>query len=165
MLSTVENIDYAVEMNQGQDARADLVGVHHLAALIMGASQEMRASFEEVCGRYDLTPQQARALLSLKEKAPMRALAGHLRCDVSNITGIADRLEARSLVRRETPEKDRRVKLLTLTPEGERIRAELAQAVHQEAPVMAKLSAKERELLASLLSKVVGAAEAPATDV
>lgn len=137
------------------------MGVHELAALIMGAGHEMRASFEAVCSRYDLTPQQARSLLGLKERAPMRSLASHLRCDPSNITGIADRLEARDLVRREESENDRRVKLLALTERGETIRAELERAVRQESPVMARLSPEERESLAGLLTKVVGPAADP----
>jgi len=131
------------------------IGVHELAGLIMGASNGMRSSFEAVCARHSLTPQQARALLELKEKAPMRSLATHLRCDASNITGIADRLEARELIRREAPPDDRRVKLLALTPRGEEVRAELERSVILESPVMAKLAPEEREQLASLLRKIV----------
>ena len=131
------------------------LGVHELAGLIMGASEQMRGSFEDVCARYELTPQQARTLLALREEAPMRSLATHLRCDPSNVTGIADRLEARGLIRRGAPERDRRVKLLGLTPQGDEIRGELERAVIDSSPVMANLSEDEREMLATLLRKVV----------
>ena len=50
----------------------------------------------------------------------MSSLAGKLFCDDSNVTGIVDRLEARGLIERRPAEHDRRVKLLGLTPEGER---------------------------------------------
>ena len=50
----------------------------------------------------------------------MREVAETLACDSSNLTGITDRLEERGLVRRSADEKDRRVKLLVLTEEGER---------------------------------------------
>jgi DNA-binding MarR family transcriptional regulator len=139
--------------------------VRELAALIMSAGEQVRSSFEAVCARHGLTPQQARTLLGLKEKAPMRSLAAHLRCDASNITGIADRLEARDLVRREEPPGDRRMKLLALTPRGERVRVELERAVVSESPVMSKLSAEERADLASLLTKMVSSdAAEPAAD-
>lgn len=133
------------------------LGVHELASLVMGASEEMRESFEDVCARYALTPQQARTLLALKEEAPMRSLAAHLRCDPSNVTGIADRLEARGLIHRGAREQDRRVKLLTLTEQGAKVRDELEQSVITASPVMANLSEDERETLAALLRKVVAA--------
>ncbi len=51
---------------------------------------------------HGLTYSQAKALNVLRQgPAPMRALAGTLRCDASNMTGIVDRLEARGLVYRE----------------------------------------------------------------
>lgn len=131
------------------------LGVHELAGLIMGASEDMRGSFEEVCGRYELTPQQARTLLALKEEAPMRSLASHLRCDPSNVTGIADRLEARGLIHRAPREEDRRVKLLALTEQGGKVRDELEQSLINASPVMANLSEDERETLAELLRKLL----------
>ena len=50
-----------------------------------------------------LTLRQAHALrlLDPEEPMPMSALAERLFCDASNVTGIADRLEARGLVERE----------------------------------------------------------------
>ena len=46
----------------------------------------------------------------------MSSLAELLVCDASNITGIADRLEARGLVERRSVGADRRVKTLALHP-------------------------------------------------
>jgi DNA-binding MarR family transcriptional regulator len=149
-------------MAEKSDAGAK-VGIHEFAGLIFAVSEQTRASFEDVCARFDLTPPQARALLTLAEPAPMRSLADHLRCDASNVTGIADRLEARGLVRRESAESDRRVKLLALTPRGSSARAELEAAVYASSPVWAGLSPTERETLRGLLTKVVrrkGAADA-----
>src|SRR5881227_4272593 len=57
-------------------------------------------------------------LLDPDEPMPMSALAERLFCDASNVTGIADRLETRGLVRRQSLEGDRRVKALTITPSG-----------------------------------------------
>ncbi|MBW3630045.1 MAG: MarR family transcriptional regulator, partial [Gemmatimonadetes bacterium] len=72
-----------------------------------------------------------RALLALAEAAPMRSLAGQLRCDASNVTGLADRLEVRGLVTRVGQQGDRRVKLLALTDAGRALRDE-AVTINQE---------------------------------
>ena len=73
----------------------------------------------------ELAPMQLHALRLIEPGAevPMRALAQSLFCDPSNVTGIVDRLESRGLIERRGSVEDRRVKILTLTPEGERIRA------------------------------------------
>src|SRR5438045_5870604 len=70
--------------------------------------------------RLGLSFSQAHALRLLDPKTPMpmSALAERLFCDASNVTGIADRLETRGLVRRQSAEGDRRVKALTITPAG-----------------------------------------------
>lgn len=138
--------------------------IQRLATLLMSATENMSANFEAVCARHDLTPPQARALLGLKERAPMRALAQHMRCDASNITGIADRLEARGLVRREAPQSDRRVKLLALTEKGERVRDALERSIFGESPIVTHLTPQEREQLAGLLGKVVAGNEAASDD-
>src|SRR5438067_11735841 len=68
----------------------------------------------------ELAPAQALALQELDVDRPisMRELAGKLKCDPSNITGLTDRLEARGLVERRAHPADRRVKFLLLTQEG-----------------------------------------------
>ena len=115
-----------------------------------------RENFQQVASEFDLTPPQARALLYLGETAPMRALADHLSCDASNITGIADRLESRGLVKRGEAQQDRRVKLLVLTPEGAVLRTRLEQRLMETSPFMAGLSAEERATLKDLLGKIAG---------
>src|SRR5436305_12556482 len=74
-------------------------------------------------GELDLTFAQAHMLRLLEpgKPLPMSALAERLLCDASNVTGLADRLEARGLVRRESAEGDRRVKALTITPDGTKL--------------------------------------------
>src|SRR5439155_10442463 len=71
-----------------------------------------------------LTFSQAHALrlLDPERPLPMSSLAERLFCDASNVTGIADRLEARGLVERRSSAGDRRVKALTLTDNGVALR-------------------------------------------
>ncbi len=123
------------------------------AALLMHLTEKTRQNFEDVAARFGLTPAQARALLALADAAPMRSLADHLRCDASNVTGIADRLEARGLVMRAAQDGDRRVKLLALTDEGRKLRGSLEAAMLMASPVMVSLDSKERQTLRGLLAK------------
>jgi DNA-binding MarR family transcriptional regulator len=79
----------------------------------------------ELARELDFSPVQLHSLRLLEPEAetPMRALAQQLFCDPSNVTGIVDRLEARGLIERVGSERDRRVKIIRLTPEGRRVRA------------------------------------------
>lgn len=129
------------------------------AGLVFALAERTRRSFEAVAARFGLTPVQARALLGLEQAVRMRSLAEHLHCDASNVTGIADRLEARGLVVRAAAAGDRRVKLLALTAEGARVRKELETAVADASPITADLDAEERETLRALLRKAVGGAD------
>jgi DNA-binding MarR family transcriptional regulator len=129
---------------------------HVIAGLLFGVTERTRANFEEMCAEFGLTPVQARALWALEEPVPMRALAEELRCDPSNVTGLADRLEARGVVAREPAPEDRRVKRLVLTAEGERLRRELEAALLRTSPFMARLTAAERRTLRTLLAKMLG---------
>jgi DNA-binding MarR family transcriptional regulator len=61
---------------------------------------------------------QAKVLILLRQPLPMRALAGLLACDASNITGLVDRLEAQGLVSRHLNPADRRVKNVVATEKG-----------------------------------------------
>lgn len=134
-----------------------LEDAHEIAGLLFRVTEQTRHVFEATARRLELTPQQARALLELEHPCPMGWLADRLHCDASNITGIADRLEARGLVSREPDPADRRVKALALTPRGRRARNELERTV-RGSPVMAGLSASERTTLRELLAKVAGSA-------
>ncbi len=127
---------------------------HEIAGLLFGAADLTRKRFDELCARFGMTPVQARALLALDRPVPMRELADHLRCDPSNVTGIADRLETRGLVRRESRAGDRRVKQLVTTTAGENLRRELESALLETSPFMAALTVRERQSLRTLLRKV-----------
>lgn len=92
--------------------------------LVWKLMQAGKQRMMRLAGELDLTPMQLHALRLLEpgEELPMRALAQSLFCDPSNVTGIVDRLEARGLIERRGAEHDRRLKILTLTSEGRRVR-------------------------------------------
>ena len=111
-----------------------------------------------IASELDLHPQQLFALKHLDGPLPMGALADYLHCDSSNVTGIVDRLEKRGLVERRSAERDRRVKLLVLTDEGERVRTELVARMSEPAPEIAALSPADQRALRDILRRAFDAA-------
>lgn len=112
---------------------------------------------------FDLAPQQAIALRILGGgPRPMGELASILACDSSNITGLTDRLEERGLVRRTLAEHDRRVKLLVLTDEGEKVRKEITKLLAVPPPAIASLSEKDQRALRDILRRAIDSQEPPA---
>ena len=115
--------------------------------------------FFSLAQEFDLAPQQMIALRMLGAgPRKMSELAQALMCDNSNVTGIVDRLEERKLVRREAAEGDRRVKLLVLTKEGERMRVEITKRMAEPPPPIASLSEQDQRTLRDILKRAVGGA-------
>src|SRR3954469_10697040 len=94
-------------------------------------------------------------LLDPDEPMPMSALAERLFCDASNVTGIADRLETRGLVRRQSSEGDRRVKALTITPGGVKLREKVMELMSQPPDAIAALSEADQRALRDILARAV----------
>jgi MarR family transcriptional regulator, organic hydroperoxide resistance regulator len=84
---------------------------------------------------------------------PMGELARILACDSSNMTAITDRLEERGLAQRAPDEKDRRVKLLVLTGEGERVREEITKRLAEPPPAIAALSRDDQRTLRDIIRR------------
>ena len=133
-------------------------------SLLVGLFFSSRPRFFALAQEFDLAPMQLRALkeLSPDSEVPMSALASHLFCDASNVTGIVDRLEARGLIERRPSAEDRRVKMLRVTPEGARVRELLVERMSEPPPAIAQLSPEDQRALRDLLRKAVAGADAPA---
>jgi DNA-binding MarR family transcriptional regulator len=119
----------------------------------IGMMQRTRigAAFTEL----GLTFAQAHALrlLDPDQPSPMSGLAELLVCDASNVTGIADRLEARGLVERRSVGADRRVKTLALTPAGVELRARVLDLMSEPPAAIAALSAEDQRALRDILRR------------
>jgi DNA-binding MarR family transcriptional regulator len=126
-----------------------------LLDLVFGVAGLLRDGLQEAHAGLDLPPAQAQALSVLGEPVPMRALASRLACDASNVTGIVDGLERRGLVERRPDPRDRRVKQLVLTPEGERRRAALDAGLDKVAAKVFALPEADRKALHDLLTRVL----------
>ncbi|MFF4586069.1 MarR family winged helix-turn-helix transcriptional regulator [Streptomyces sp. NPDC001388] len=103
---------------------------------------------------HGLTMTQAKMLILLRQPLPMRALAGRLGCDASNITGLVDRLEARGLVSRHADAGDRRIKNVVAT-EGGRQAVRLIRAdMRATSAAFARLDEEGRRSLYELLGRL-----------
>lgn len=112
----------------------------------------LHAHFETVVQRFDLTPVQAKVLLTLESPTPMRCLAESLGCDPSNVTGVVDRLEERGLTTRVESREDRRVKHIEATPAGKRLKATVELALFRDVPGMRGLTRRQVADLRDVLS-------------
>lgn len=109
-------------------------GNEQRVARLLDVTNRVNHVVAAVAGRHDLTPQQFGLLRLLDGPISMRAFAEDLSCDPSNVTGLVDRAERLGLVRRVPDSNDRRVRMLTLTPKGRRLREHVTSdlAAHLE---------------------------------
>jgi DNA-binding MarR family transcriptional regulator len=111
----------------------------------------------ELARELDFSPVQLHSLRLLEPDAetPMRALAQQLFCDPSNVTGIVDRLEARGLIERVGSDRDRRVRIIRLTPEGKRVRAGVVERMSSPPPEISGLPVDQARALRDALNAAV----------
>jgi len=116
-----------------------------------------RASLPVMAAELELSPAQCHVLNLIEpgRPIPMGQLAGALSCDASNVTGLVDRLESRGLIQRRPSEEDRRVKVISLTPLGARLRASLIERMTAAPPTLGKLSVDEQRALVKLLRRLI----------
>ena len=115
----------------------------------------------KIWAEFDLSSAQGELLCSLEpeETAAMVSIARTLHCHDSNVTGLVDRLEQRGLIERRSDPKDRRVKLIALTKEGESLRRRLLDRLYDPLPFIASLSAKDKITLRDILARATETAK------
>lgn len=135
-------------MGSSKDELASSVW-QHLFQLFQSRKDEFLAIAAEV----GLTPAHMHALLSLDpdQPKPMRSLAEEWKCDASNVTFLADRLEDAGYVERRVSPTDRRVKILQLTEAGLAARAKLHERMSVPPPALLGLTVAELRTLDDLL--------------
>ncbi len=125
--------------------------------LLVRFSFTQRATLPALAAELELSPAQGHLLnlLDPDRPMPMGELAGALSCDASNVTGLVDRLESRGLVQRRPSAGDRRVKVLSLTPLGHRVRSALLERMTSSPPTLGKLSEADQRALARILRQLL----------
>jgi DNA-binding MarR family transcriptional regulator len=120
---------------------------------LLALADRLRQHWAAHAARLGLSGAQVKVLLSLEpgEAVSMRSLADRLDYDASNLTTLVDRLQKRGAVERRSAPDDRRVKVLALTGEGERLRAGFWRELVEDPGPLAPLGEREVRALAEAL--------------
>lgn len=132
---------------------------HHTPGhLVRRAHQRAVALFMEETAGFDVTPVQFAILHELLAQPgeDQVTLAARVAFDAATSGSVIGRLEKRGWIRREPDTRDRRRKLLWITPEGEVAALQMRDAAQRvQERLTAPLTAQESADLMVLLSKVV----------
>src|SRR5216110_2856388 len=119
-----------------------------------GAFASLKEDFTARVAECSLSLPQGKLVRELGRPQSQRELARRLHYDPSNITSLADSLEARGLIERRADASDRRFRLLALTPAGERLRGSLEDRLAQPPQFLERLTPAEQKKLLQLLAKL-----------
>ncbi|WP_241779934.1 MarR family winged helix-turn-helix transcriptional regulator [Streptomyces natalensis] len=138
-----------------------------LAAMMVPLSRSLIAAELPVLEAHGLAMWAYSVLLRLDEETPVRsqaALAEAIGADKTRIIAVLDDLDERGLIRRRPDPADRRVRLLSITPEGRRLRdAVQADIQRGEEELLASFPVAERESFVRVLRALsASVASAPA---
>ena len=114
--------------------------------------------FLKECREYDLTPLQYSALAALSVSDPLDqvTLGGMIALDRTTIGVVIRNLEARELVVRETSTRDRRSKMIRISPAGTALLTEVRPLVENvQTRLLAPLAIEEQDQLVALMQRVV----------
>jgi len=137
---------------------------HAPGHLIRRAHQLAVAVFMEETAEFGVTPVQFAILNALIEDPgeDQVTLAGKVAFDAATFGSVIGRLEARGWVKRKPDGKDRRRKLLWVTPDGQKAALAMKRAVAKaQTRILGPLERDERDQLIALLDKLVNR---PSTD-
>lgn len=126
--------------------------------LVRRAHQRAVALFMEETAGFDVTPVQFAILHELMDQPgeDQVTLASRVAFDAATSGSVIGRLEARGWIRREPDTRDRRRKLLWITPEGEVAALQMRGAAQRvQERLVAPLEPDEVVQLKALLSKLV----------
>src|SRR5213076_3223699 len=118
------------------------------------AFASLRDDFTARVAQCSLSMSQGKLIRELGTPQSQRELARRLHYDPSNITSLADSLEARGLIERRADAADRRFRLLALTPAGEQLQASLEERLAQPPAFLQRLTQDEQKQLLLLLTKI-----------
>jgi DNA-binding MarR family transcriptional regulator len=130
----------------------------NLAWLLIKVSFRAKKGLLKIAEEYDLSFVQIYTLCSMSPDKPlsMNEIANMLICDASNVTGIIDRLFSREYIVRQEKLGDRRVKMISLTPKGEKLRNQIIKSiVEYPSDALERLNNEQKGQLKRLLKTVL----------
>jgi len=108
----------------------------------------------------EITPVQFAALSTIAATPGIdqASLAGSIAYDKATIGGVVDRLETKTLIRRMTSPRDRRARVLSITPQGTALLEKLQpQVAGLQTDILSGLDSAERTRFLALLEKTTDA--------
>jgi DNA-binding MarR family transcriptional regulator len=151
MLSSIDIVKYNIYVNENTLNT-------NLSWLFLRVSFKSKPSLIKIAEEHDLSLPQLYIVASMKpnESLQMNEIANILSCDPSNVTGIIDRMFAQKYIERQEKPHDRRAKLISLTPEGIKLREELIDRIADNTPkIFDNIDDDTKEQLAKLLIEVL----------
>lgn len=121
------------------------------------AHRSVSAHVEDSVARHGLCLSDFMALEALLHRGPLTIgeIGAKVLLTSGSMTAAVDRLEKMGLVRREFTEKDRRARVIQLTPKGRRLVKKVFDAHSQDLEALMRvLDSAERSELYSLLKKL-----------
>ncbi len=136
-------------------------GAHpcHVTMAVIEAARTLEARLEHALSPHQLSLAKfgvLRCLVNEPHPLPLSAIAHRQKCVRSNMTQLADRLEADGFLRRVDDPNDRRAVLAEPTPEGRAAHDAAVQVLLvEEERFLQGLSPEERHLMTGLLRRFV----------
>jgi DNA-binding MarR family transcriptional regulator len=130
----------------------------YLPALLAQAHHLVAGEFHAVANEHGFTPSEWRVFATLAGGEPMSIgrLAGIAVMKQPTLTRLLDRMEAAGHVQRIAHDGDRRVTLVTITPQGKRVASELVPLAREhERRVLEPFGAKRAAELKQTLSQLI----------
>lgn len=150
----------AADLARERDDPAAYVLEDQIGFVLRKAHQRASEMFNQVMGRFDVTPTQFAILAKLDDLgACSQATLGRFTAmDPATVLGVITRLKTRGYVAQRRDLTDKRRILLTLTTAGQNAVAEMkAVAAEVSARTLAPLSAEEGQVLCNLLTRLQAA--------
>ncbi|MBW1956150.1 MAG: MarR family transcriptional regulator [Deltaproteobacteria bacterium] len=141
--------------------------VHQIVGGIRKLVRAVYIESSKIGRQYGLTGAQSAVLRTLFHQGPMSSadLSRWLYVTPSNITGIIDRLEKKTLVHRDRQPKDRRVVLIRLTEEGADLSRRLPDPIEKKIiEQLADLKTDHVQLLAMAMNQILNLIELKGVD-
>jgi len=126
--------------------------------LLIQVAMRAKQTLMHLAEKHDLSAMQMFTMATMQpgQPTPMNTISCILGCDASNVTGIVDRLLAHDLIKREENPKDRRVKMITLTPKGEALRSTMfGELAEFQLPGFSSLTDVQQHQLGTLLTVIM----------
>ena len=138
------------------------LGAVHVWLVLWKASRAVQAQADRSIAQFDMVPTDFGVLEALLHKGPLtvKQIGEKVLLTSGSMTAAVDRLEKRGLVKRGDDARDRRARIIDLTPAGREL-IERAFACHRDAMERALegFSEGERIILLPLLRSLGRAAE------